>query len=303
MGVPLTIATEVNFVENLYRQFGRSAHLQPPKFSKDKVLINLQNGTFEITTQGVKQMGFSPDDFLTYQLPFEYYPTAECPIFMRYLNRVLPDQSSQAVLAEFCGLLFIRNGNRLKIEKCLVLYGKGANGKSVFFEVLTALLGRPNVSFFTLQELTNQSGYYRANIGDKLVNYASEISRQMNTAMFNRLASGEPFIARHIYERPIEVVHYAKMIFNANELPKDTEQLHSYFRRLLIIPFCVTIPEAEQDKELHRKIIDNELAGVFNWILAGLKRLLLNKDFTYCQAAADCLEQYRIDSDTSQVFW
>jgi putative DNA primase/helicase len=115
-----------------------------------------------------------------------------------------------------------------------------------------------------LQELTDQSGYYRAGISKKLANYASEISRQMNSDLFKKLASGEPFTARHIYESPLEVFNYAKMIFNVNELTKDIEQTNAFFRRFLIVPFNITIPESEQNKELHRNIIDNELAGVFN---------------------------------------
>jgi putative DNA primase/helicase len=31
--------------------------------------------------------------------------------------------------------------------------------------------------------------------------------------------------------------------------------------------------QSEQDKQLHIKIIENELSGVFNWVLEGLNRL------------------------------
>lgn len=302
MGIQSTTAGEVSFVDNLYRQFQFSAHLQPPEFEKNKVLINLKNGTFEVTTDNQDLRKFDPGDFLTYQLPFDYNPEAQAPIYNRYLDRVLPDPTAQAVLAEYAGYLFIRNGNGMKFEKCLILYGNGANGKSVFYEVLTALLGAENVSRYSLQELTDNTGYYRAEIANKLVNYASEISRQMNADMFKKLASGEPFTARSPYEKPFEVTNYAKLIFNANELPKDTEQTNAFFRRFLIIPFTETIPEEEQDKELHLKIIEKELPGVFNWVLDGLRRLLENKKFTTCRASQEALEKYRIDSDTTASF-
>lgn len=302
MGIQSTMASEVTFVDNLYRQFLFSAHLQPPEFDNRKVLINLKNGTFEITTSNQKLKPFDPNDFITYQLPFYFNEDATAPLFDKYINRVLPDPTAQAVLAEYAGYLFMRNGTSLKFEKCLILHGSGANGKSVFYEVLTAMLGAENVSRYSLQELTDNTGYYRAEIANKLVNYASEISRQMNADLFKKLASGEPFTARSPYGRPFEVANYAKMIFNANELPKDTEQTNAFFRRFLIVPFMVTIPEEEQDKELHLRIINNELAGVFNWVLAGLRRLLANKRFTDCQAAAECLNQYKIDSDTVASF-
>lgn len=48
----------------------------------------------------------------------------------------------------------------------------------------------------------------------------------------------------------------------------------------MILPFNVTIPEAERDPELAAKIINTELSGIFNWILKGLNRILKNKRFT-----------------------
>lgn len=302
MGMERTTAKDVNFADPLFKQFQFDSYTRTPEFDKGKVLINLKNGTFEVTFENQSLRAFNPDDFLTYQLPFRYDPGATAPLFKKYLDRVLPDPTAQAVLAEYAGYLFIRNGTGLKFEKCLILYGSGANGKSVFYEVLTAMLGAENVARYPLQELTDNTGYYRAEIANKLVNYASEISRQMNADLFKKLASGEPFTARSPYGKPFEVENYAKMIFNANELPRDTEQTNAFFRRFLIVPFSVTIPDEEQDKELHTKIIENELPGVFNWVMGGLKRLLENKKFTECQAAADTLNQYRIDSDTVASF-
>jgi putative DNA primase/helicase len=302
LGVNQILAEERKFVDELYQQFLFSASLQPPEFAPNKVLINLQNGTFEVTTEQQELRSFNDADFLTYQLPFQYDATATAPIFTKYLNRVLPDKLAQAVLAEYAGYLFIRHGSGLKFEKCLILNGNGANGKSVFFEILTALLGRENVSSYPLSDLTDRTGYYRAEIANKLLNYASEISKEMNCDLFKKLASGETFTARSPYGKPFEVRDYAKMIFNANELPKEIEHTNAFFRRFIIIPFDVTIPEEEQDRELHRKIIDNELTGVFNWVLDGLKRLLANKKFTDCTAINETLNRYRTESDSVHMF-
>ena len=74
------------------------------------------------------------------------------------------------------------------------------------------------------------------------------------------------------------------------------------FRSFLIIPFDVTIPSEEQDKQLHTKIINKELSGVFNWVLEGLNRLFQQKRFSECEAAKKAIEQYRIESDSVQMF-
>lgn len=303
MGVAKYSARYYQFREQLFKQFLGTAYLPTPESNKDLVLVNLLNGTFEINAQGTKLRPFKREDFITYQLPFEYNPEAKAPLFEAYLNKVLPDMERQNILAEYLGFLFIKHGsNALKEEKALILYGTGANGKSVFFEVVNALLGAENVSSFSLQSLTNDNGYFRAKLANKLVNYASEINGNLEASIFKQLVSGEPVEARLPYGQPFILKQYAKMIFNCNELPKDVEHTNAYFRRFLIIPFDVTIPSEEQDKNLHTKIIENELSGVFNWVLEGLNRLLSQKRFSDCEAAQKAVEQYKTESNSVQMF-
>lgn len=303
MGVARFSARYYQFREQLFKQFLATAYLPTPNSKADTVLINLKNGTFEITPQGTRLKPFDRSDFITYQLPFEYNPQAKAPIFEAYLNRVLPDKERQRILAEYLGFVFIKHGSKsLKEEKALILYGTGANGKSVFFEIVNALLGIENVSSFSLQSLTNDNGYFRAKLANKLVNYASEINGKLETAVFKQMVSGEPVEARLPYGEPFILKQYAKLIFNVNELPKDVEHTNAYFRRFLIIPFDVTIPPHEQDKNLHTKIIESELSGVFNWVLDGLNRLLEQKRFSHCEAALQAVEQYKNESNSIKLF-
>jgi putative DNA primase/helicase len=300
MGVKEYEAKFYQFHEKIFKQFLATAHLSTPK-PDTTTAINLQNGTFEITQQGTRLREFNYKDFFTYQLPFAYEPTAKAPLFEAYLNRCLPDLERQNVIAEYLGYIFLKNG-ALKLEKVLILYGSGANGKSVMFEIINALLGNANVTNYSFQELTNDNGYYRAKIANVLVNYASEINGKLESSIMKKLASGEAVSARLPYGEPFQLSQYAKLIFNCNELPKDVEHSNAYFRRFLIIPFDVTIPEHEQDKDLHTKIIANELAGVFNWILAGLQRLLANRKFSECNATRLAVEQYKKESDSVAMF-
>jgi putative DNA primase/helicase len=303
MGVPTFSARYFRFRKELYEQFLGTAYLDPKPTLANKVLINLKNGTFEVSIEGTHLRPFDRSDFLTYQLPFEYNPKAKAPLFEAYINKVLPDKERQKVLAEYLGFVFIKHGsNQLKEEKALILYGTGANGKSVFFEIVSALLGTENISNYSLQSLTDSTGYYRAKLANKLVNYGSEINGKLESSLFKQMVSGEPVEARLPYGHPFVLKQYAKLIFNSNELPKDVEHTNAYFRRFLIIPFDVTIPPQEQDKQLHTKIIESELSGVFNWVLDGLKRLLKQKGFTDCEAAKQAVEQYKSQSDSVKMF-
>ncbi|MFA6837948.1 MAG: phage/plasmid primase, P4 family [Dysgonamonadaceae bacterium] len=303
MGVDKFDSRFYEFRDKLFKQFMTIAYLPTPEPDNNEALINLLNGTFEITPEKKGLRPFNPDDFITYQLPFSYNPDARCPIFDKFLDEVLPDVQRQRILAEALSSVFIKHGsNSIKIEKALMLYGTGANGKSVLFEVVNALLGAKNVSNYSLQSLTNDNGYFRALLSNKLVNYASEINGKLESSFFKQLTSGEPVEARLPYGRPFNITDYAKLIFNVNQLPKDVEHTNAFFRRFLIIPFDVTIPEEKQDRTLHLKIIENELAGVFNWVLDGLERLLNQKGFSECEASQSALNQYKLESDSVELF-
>ncbi len=303
MGVRWDNAQDYLFREQLFKQFLATEYINTPQVKNNIVLINLKNGTFEISPLGTKLRPFNCSDFITYQLPFDYNPQASAPLFEEYLNKVLPDKESQRILAEYLGYVFIKHSsNTLKEEKALILYGAGANGKSVLFDIVTALMGRENVSNYTLQNLTEEKGFYRAKIANKLLNYCSDISTKLEVAMFKQLVSGEPVEACLKYGQPFTMNDYSKFIFNCNELPKDIEHSNAYYRRFLIIPFCVTIPEQDQDKQLSYKIIDKELSGVFNWVLEGLNRLLEQKRFSHCEAAKQAIEQYKTESNSIKLF-
>jgi putative DNA primase/helicase len=284
------------FRTNLIKQFYAIAYFPTPIQVGGKVLINLLNGTFEITATSRLLRGFIPDDFLTYQLPFYYDENASCPKWKAFLDRVLPDQSCQDVLAEYFAYIF----TNMNLEKTLMLFGTGANGKSVVFLVLTALLGSENISHFSLHSLNHE--YCRACLVNKLLNYASEISTKLESDIFKKLTSGEPIEARLPYGQPFIMRRYAKLAVNCNELPRDVEHSPAFFRRFLIIPFRVFIPEEERNPNLAQEIIAEELAGVFNWVLKGLDRLLAQGKFSPCEAAENALNEYRKESDSVALF-
>lgn len=292
-------ARNYRFMEDLLRQFRSSMDYVFPERTPGKVLVNLRNGTYEIYGGRHCLRNAAPEDFLTYRLEFDYDPDAEAPLFRKFLDRVLPDRGCQNVLAEYMGYVFAK---RMRQEKMLILYGSGANGKSVFFDIVRAVLGESNVSEYTLQELTKESGYSRAELQDVLLNYSSEISGRMDTSIFKMLSSGEPVSARRIYGRPFIMCDYARLAFNCNELPSDIEYTDAFFRRFIIIPFNETIPVEERDPDLSRKITGSELSGVFNWILGGLDRLMRQGRFSDSELVKEQEERFRMDCDSVYSF-
>jgi putative DNA primase/helicase len=301
LGIPKADARFYQFRLDLLKQFDAVAYLPAPERRDGLTLINFLNGTFEVDGEGQRLREPKPEDFITYQLPFNYDPAAIAAQWTDFLNKVLPDTEKQRVIQEYIGYVFI-SANKLKLEKVLLLYGSGANGKSVLIEIISAMLGKDNISRYSLESVTDPKGYSRAELSTKLLNLSTEISGKMDKGLFKQLASGESVEARHIYGSPFTMDNYAKFIFSTNELPKETESTDGFFRRWLIINFDVTIPEHEQDKELARKIIDRELSGVLNWVLEGLNRLLMQKKFTECQSVKEQVVNFRQQSDSVLMF-
>lgn len=304
LGIDEYKAEHFEFTEKLYKQYVKSTfQWQAPKEWANKVQLNLLSGTLEIENGKRLVKPFDKVDFMTYQMGFDYDPSAEAPIFQNFINHVLPDISAQQVLFEYLAYIFI-SPRKLKLEKVLFLYGSGANGKSVIYETVNALLGKENITSFSLDQLTDtKSGYYRAMIANVRLNYVSEYTpADIDHGMFKIIASGEPINARHPYGKPFEVTDYAKLIFNANRLPKKVDHINAFFRRFLILPFNVTIPIEQQDAELSRKIANTELPGFLNLILEGMDRLLINKKFTHCDLAEKTLEDFKRESDSVALF-
>lgn len=304
MGLPyVAVARSAPFRVKLFDQFLSDGIAEAITPKRDNILINLSNGTLEISAQRVGLRDHRREDFLMYLLPYNYDPISACPIFDRFLYRVLPDNDSRSILQEFMGYVFTSG---LKIEKVLVLYGSGSNGKSVFFEVVSELMGRENISFKGLGDLCmkgDKGNNHRAEVENKLINYSSEINAKgADLDLFKGVTSGEPVPARRLYKDVYMFRNDAKLIFNANKLPTETEKTHAFFRRYIIIPFEVTISDDEKDVDLHRKIIDNELSGVMNWVIAGLKRLLANRDFTQSEKVEAALEDFKKESNSVLQF-
>lgn len=298
MGLSGLLYKHHSFGSDLIKQFTHCNFVQSIN-DNNRTNINLQNGTFKFQKGIGKLYPHDKTDNLHYVLPFEYLPDATCPLFDSYLEYCLPDEEKRMVLQEFLGYIFTPN-DICNLEKCLLLYGQGCNGKSIIYHVITAILGKENIASYSIPQLTDKTKgeYYLVNLQDKLLNYCSDTKGAFDdTGVFKQLVSGERVTGRHPAGRPIEFVNNTKFIFNVNVLPTTPENVHGFYRRFEIIDFDVTIGEDKKDSQLARKIIDTELPGVLNWILVGLERLLKNKHLTACKANNIALERFKTKSN------
>lgn len=299
MGYTEIECRDANFVDRLFQQAVQDGFFVERNFKKQSI-INLKNGSLVLNDDGVTLKPFDYRDFLTHQLDFDYNPEAVNQRFLNYLAEVLPDADTRRTLQQVTGYLFIKG---LKMERVFFLFGEGANGKSVFFEILSGVIGTDNISNYSLESLTDDKGYHRAKIKDKIVNYGTDIKlTRIDAGMFKTLASGEPVEARLPYGDPFMMTDYAKLIFNVNKLDNaNIEHTHGFYRRLLIIPFTQTIPDEKQDKDLHKKILVDR-AGVLNWIIKGAEQVIKNRTIEVSDECEKTKSQFIKESDSVAMF-
>ena len=263
-----------------------------------EVWLNVRNGTLVVKKDGTAELrAHRKEDLFTYTLGYVYDPQAECPTWHEFLDRVLPEAESQQVLREFVDYCLMKAHS---LEKMLMLYGAGLNGKSVTLEIIEYLLGSNNVSYLSLSDLTNDE-VKRAGIEGKKLNISHESGKDVNPNVLKQLTSGERVLIKHLYVDPRETNNYGKFIAAFNQLPK-AENTFGFFRRLIILPYEVTIPKEEIDRQLTSKL-KAEVSGILNWVLEALPALLTRGEFTVSEKCEKALDQYRLQSDNVRLFF
>lgn len=217
-------AQQENNKKKLLRQF-IADYKCPPIQTKDddlSISVNLRNGTLKYNNGEFTLRDFQKEDMLRYQLSFDYDPDATCPQFDEFLDYVLPEKQAQDVLMEMIGYCFIPT-RKLKLERSMMLYGEGANGKGVIYELVKEILGKEHVTGFSMAALSFDANT-RAQLSGKLLNYSSELGGKCNPDMIKKLISGEDVEVKTLYKNVWTMQDYTcKFMFNTNSLPKETE--------------------------------------------------------------------------------
>jgi len=95
-------------------------------------------------------------------------------------------------------------------------------------------------------------------------------------------------------------VHF--VIFSANKIPYSDDTGHAYYKRWLILHFERSFREGAKDINLiHKLTTDNELSGLLNLTLVGLKQL--EKDWSFRDISVeDVKRDYERKSNIVKAF-
>lgn len=233
-------------------------------------LINMKNGIFNL-----KEMTVTPHDeelFLITQLPVKYNPEADCPNIKKFLSEIIIKEDIP-IIQELFGYCLWRDYH---IQKAFMFVGDGANGKSTLINVFKSFLGVDNISSVALQEIgTNR--FAMARLHGKLANIYPDLpdAALRQTGRFKMLTGGDPIEAERKFKKPFNFTNYAKLIYSTNKVPETDDPSSAFFRRWVFVNFPNKFEGEKADKKMIDKITtEEELSGLFNWAIDGLKRIL-----------------------------
>lgn len=274
------------------------------ELDKDDYLLNLQNGTLDLSENEPRFIEHSSDLLLSKICNVEYQPGATCKEWEKFLLEIMQgDTEKIQYLQKIAGLSLTGNTQE---ETCFVLYGSTTrNGKSTFCETLIHLLGdyaltmKPE-TLAVKQNLDSRSasGDIARLAGCRFCN-ASEPPKRMlfDTALLKSLLGRDSITARHLHQREFSFIPKFKLVINTNYLPTITDDTVFSSGRINVISFDRHFKPHEQDKHLKDKLrSSSELSGILNWCIEGL-RLYRQQGLEPPKTVQNATETYRIDSD------
>ena len=226
-------------------------------------ILNLREGTF---------LGPRYDYISLHQLGCEYNPSAVCQRFQQFVAEImLGDMEMVAFLQRLIG--YTLSGLTTE-QNFFLLYGNGANGKSLLMTILSALLGTYSATasddLLVLQSNARSSRTELARLPGKRLLLAPEIPKmsRLNENLVKSMTGGEKVFGEAKYQSGFEFTPQCKVWLAGNHLPRITGTDRGIWRRVVVIHFDATFEGGNCDPHLQTKLM-SELPGILNWALAG----------------------------------
>lgn len=274
-----------------FRQFATTVEL----YDADPLLAGVENGTLDFRVGRMRPA--ERDEYLTMQLGTRADKAATAPRWEQFLWEVFAgDQELIDYVQRAVGYSLTGDTSEHVLFLC---HGSGANGKSVFLEILTLLLGdyAANTPFDTFDagkrgEATNDLAALK---GKRLVTVIeTEEDRRLAEARVKAVTGQDAVSCRFLYREFFTYRPQFKIWMAMNHKPIIRGTDRGIWRRVKLIPFTQSF-EGREDRHLTEKL-RAELSGILNWAITGFAAWL-----TQGLGAASAVEQataeYRQESD------
>ena len=271
-------------------------------FDRDPESINALNGELHWTGSEWELRPHNRASYRTTQVTVPYDPAAQAPRFIQFLGEVFEGEADRTERCELvCELLGYTLLSTCRFEKFVVLFGSGANGKSVLLQVVERLVGVENVAAVQPSQFENR--FQRAHLHGKLANVVTEIAEgaEIADAQLKSIVSGELTTAEHKHKPPFDFRPFSTCCFGTNHLPHTRDFSDALFRRAFLLTFPRTFTTEQQDPQLKDKLLA-ELPGILNLALKGIAGVLQSGRFTEPPSCERIKREWRTECDQVAQF-
>lgn len=198
-------------------------------------------------------------------------PGGECPAWLAFLARVTSgDAELQAFLRRIMGYALT---GTTRDHALFFAHGSGGNGKGVFLNTMTRLLGdyaavAPMETFVATASDRHPTDLASLRGARLVTAQETEEGRRWAEAKIKSLTGGDPISARFMRQDFFTFLPQFKLVVAGNHKPSLRNVDEAIRRRFHLLPFTVTIPKDERDPDLPRKL-EAEWGGILAWAIGG----------------------------------
>lgn len=271
------------------------------RYDNNPLLLAVRNGVLDF--QADEFRAGRREDRLRLRADVEFDPAARAPLWEKFLQETFAGDTE---LIEFVQRAAGYSATGSTGEQVLfIAHGAGANGKSTFIAVLRRLLGEYAKAVQPETLMARDRGGVPNDIARLAgVRFAPTVEvedgRRLAESIVKQLTGGDAVSARFMRREFFDFVPVVKLWIVTNHRPQILGTDHAIWRRLLMIPFAVTVPKERRDKDLEAKLFA-EAPGILNWLRAGVKAWRA-RGLDPPEAVRAATEKYRADMDRVGVF-
>ena len=233
----------------------------------DPMLIGTPGGVVDLRT-GILAQG-DPAQRITKLAGFTPSDKADCPMWLQFLEEATDgDKGLQRFMQQMAGYCLT---GQTREHALFFIYGPGGNGKSVFLNILTALLAEYATTSAMTTFTASNSDQHPTDLamlkGARLVSVSeTEDGRAWAESRIKQLTGGDKITARFMRQDFFEFTPQFKLVIVGNHQPILRNVDAAARRRFNIIPFVHT--PINPDSELESKL-KAELPGIMRWAIDG----------------------------------
>jgi P4 family phage/plasmid primase-like protien len=243
--------------------------VRPADLDTNPWLFNVPNGTIDLRTG--KLLPHQRGHLITKLAAAHYDPDAKCPLWERVLDRIMG--GSGGLIRYLQRTAGYSLAGDVSEQVLFFLHGAGQNGKSLYLGVVKDVWGDYGcqaVSELLMAKNTEAHPTERADLfGRRFVaTIETDEGKRMAEALMKQLTGGDAVKARKMRQDFFEMRPTWKIFLAANHKLMIRGGDFAVWRRIKMIPFAVTITEAEKDPHLGEKL-KPEWPGILAWAARG----------------------------------